>query len=78
MHAAVAAELPADALPPLTALCLGLLPVLKGLGILHFLAVLEAVPLQIADAAHSLVLQDILKQTVNNHFAYKVKHSSMN
>ncbi len=72
------AQLPNDGFPPLGSLSLGLLLLFRSLGLTDLNLVLLCVPLQIVQATLGFVLQNKLKQTVVYHFAYKVKHGSMN
>mgnify|MGYP000111086841 CR=1 FL=1 len=78
LEATVPVQLPGCSLPPPSSLGLGLLLLCLGLSRADMFRVLICMPHQVMQATLGFILHNKLKQTVIDHFAYKVKHGSMN
>ncbi len=78
MTAAVPAQLPNLGPPPAGSPSLGLALLFRILSLPDGEPVLLGMTLHVVNAAAGFVLQNKLKQTVIDHFAYKVKHGNMN
>jgi hypothetical protein len=74
----VLVQLPSNCLPPERSLLLGLLPLAHRGCRTELHLMLLCMPGDVVHATANFVLQNKLKQTVLNHFAYELKHGSMN